>query len=174
MDPLARIGSEAPAFRLTDLDGRAYEPRQARGTILVLNFWSAECPHSERLDRALAALLPAWGEEVVLWSVAPNVNESPTMLRRAADERGVSVVLPDPSQLGADRYGAVATPHLFLIDRSGILRYQGAPDDASFRQRKPSRSYLQPAIEAMLAGRQPDPAETLAFGCAITRAVPIS
>ena len=51
MDPLARVGEPAPDFVLHDLEGRTCRLADERGRILVLNFWSAECPHSERIDR---------------------------------------------------------------------------------------------------------------------------
>jgi hypothetical protein len=66
-------------------------------------------------------------------------------------------------------HGAQTTPHLFLIDPGGFLRYQGAFDDVTFRQRTPTQAYLYQAVEALLAGRLPDPAETPAYGCAIVR-----
>ncbi len=171
MDTLARIGDAAPDFQLPDLDGRMRSPRQARGHILVLNFWSAECPHSARLDQAMPGLLAGWGENVEVWSIAPNANEDVATLQAAAEARGVKVVLRDARQATADVYGAQATPHLFIVDKDGSLRYAGAPDDATFRQRTPTRDYLREAVEALLAGRQPDPAVTRAFGCAITRSV---
>jgi thiol-disulfide isomerase/thioredoxin len=169
MDTVARIGAPAPDFRLTDLEGRMHTPRRASGHILVLNFWSAECPHSVRLDQALTDLQAAWGGKVEVWCIAPNANEDLASIRAAAEARGVPVVLPDASQVAADRYGVMATPHLFVLDGEGILRYSGAPDDVTFRQRTPTRNYLSQAIEALLAGREPDPAQTRAFGCAVTR-----
>lgn len=171
MDTVARIGTPAPDFRLPDLDGRMHAPHQARGHILVVNFWSAECPHSVRLDQSLAGLQAGWGGKVEVWCIASNAHEDGAMLRAAAEARGVWVVLRDDSQATADRYGVMATPHLFVLDGEGILRYAGAPDDVTFRQRTPTRNYLSEAVEALLAGREPDPAQTRAFGCAVTRAL---
>lgn len=169
MDTVARIGEPAPGFRLPDLDGQMHAPHQARGHILVLNFWSAECPHSVRLDQALTRLKAGWGEKVEVWYIAPNANEDKAMLRTAAEARGLLIVLCDDSQATADLYGVIATPHLFVLDGEGILRYAGAPDDVTFRERTPIRNYLSEAIEALLAGREPDPSQTRAFGCAVTR-----
>jgi hypothetical protein len=138
----------------------------------LVNFWSAECPHSERVDRALQPRLAAWGDRVVLFPVAANANEPVALLRQAAIERVLPVLLLDPRREAADRYAAVTTPHFFLLDPQGILRYQGAFDDVTFRQRQPSRSYLVDAVEAVLAGREPEPAETPAFGCTIVRYSP--
>ena len=68
-----------------------------------------------------------------------------------------------------DLYGSLTTPHIFVIDREGKLRYQGAFDDVTFRQREPTRFYLKDALDALLAGRQPEPAQTTPYGCSIVR-----
>ena len=43
------------------------------------------------------------------------------------------------------------------------------PDDVTLRRKAPTLSYLAEAVEAVLAGRRPDPAETPPFGCIIVR-----
>jgi peroxiredoxin len=169
MDPLIAVGQPAPLFRLPDLNGNWMRLEQARGKILIINFWSAECPWSERTDRDLLAALAGWGTAVLLWTVACNANEPAAQLRQIALERGLPVLLHDPDQRVADLYGAVTTPHLVIIDANGTLRYQGAPDDVTFRQRVPTRFWAQAAVEALLAGRSPDPDHTSAYGCAIVR-----
>jgi hypothetical protein len=134
-----------------------------------LNFWSAECPWSERADRLISSWLANWGKNVSLWTLAANANEPPEQLLRAASERGLAVVLLDSSQVVADLYTAQTTPHVYVIDQQGILRYRGAVDDVTFRQRTPTRYYLQEAIDALLAGRLPEPADTPSYGCTVVR-----
>jgi hypothetical protein len=140
-----------------------------RGQIVIVNFWSAECPHSERFDADITARLAEWGAEVALLSVASNANEPDEMLTAAARRRKIPVLLRDADQTVADRYDAQTTPHAFLVDRKGILRYRGAVDDVAFRQRVATRFYLQEAVEALLADRLPEVTEVQPFGCAIVR-----
>ena len=63
-----------------------------------------------------------------------------------------------------------------LPDLSGQIHrlsdYRGAFDDVTFRQRAATRSYLKDAVEALLAGRNPDLAETAPYGCTIVRHIP--
>lgn len=172
MDPLARLGLPAPDFTLPDLEGRPHRLSDQRGRVVVLNFWSAECPWSARADEVLRPLEQAWGAQVVHWRIASNVNESVEEIRQAAEARGVAPVLLDRDHRVADLYGAAATPHLYVIDGEGVLRYMGALDDATFRQRQPTRHYLAEAVAAVLDGRAPETAETLAYGCAIVRETP--
>jgi len=169
MDSIARAGIAAPDFELPDLDGILHRRSSLLGRILVINFWSADCPHSVRADRQLLELKSEWGDRVAVWSVACNRNERMQDLARAAAERGVEPLLLDPDQAAADRYGVLTTPQVFLIDAAGILRYAGAPDNVTFGQPRPTRSYLGEAAAALLAGREPPLAETPAYGCAIVR-----
>ena len=169
MDPLARVGKPAPDFVLHDLDGRICRLADQRGRILVLNFWSGECPHSARTDQVLASLRPVWGDRVVVWWLAPNANEDDEQLRLAAHQRQVGPVLRDEGLVIAERFGALTTPHFFVVDERGVLRYAGAPDDMNFRQRVPTRGYLAEAVQALLEGREPEPESTMPFGCALVR-----
>ena len=164
-----RINEPAPNFRLLDLDGNTVQLSDLRGRIVVLNFWSCECPHSERTDREIMSMLVQWQDEVVLLPVAPNSIETVQAVREAAQVRRLPPVLLDAGHHVADLFQAVTTPHIFVIDRDGILRYAGAVDNASFRLRRPTRFYLDEAVEALLAGRLPEVAETPAYGCAIVR-----
>jgi len=167
MDTMIKTGAPAPDFRLPDLSGNIYHLRDFKGIIVVINFWSAECPWSERSDSELIRLLPLWGDRVKLLTIASNANEPLELIQKAAKQRGLPVVLHDRQQIVADLYGAQTTPHIFVIDSNGILRYQGAFDDVTFRQKFPTRNYLSEAIEALLNGVQPKVREAPPYGCTI-------
>ncbi len=158
-------GQPAPIFHLEDITGRSIALEDFLERTVLVNFWSAECPWAERADRTLAE----WQDRIVLLSIASNANEPPDLLRREAARRGLQVVLLDPDHRVADLYGAVTTPHLYLIDAGGILRYQGAFDDVNFRQRTPTRNYTEEAIRALLRGDPVPVEETPAYGCTIVR-----
>jgi peroxiredoxin len=163
------IDQPAPDFRLPDLDGHMHALRDYLGCVAVINFWSAECPHAARADALLANYLRGWGSRVALLSIASNLNETSVQIADVVAQRGLPLVLLDRGGVVADLYVALTTPHLFAIDERGILRYRGAFDDVTFRQRTPTRNYLYDAVEAVLAGARPQPAETPAYGCAIVR-----
>jgi hypothetical protein len=71
----------------------------------------------------------------------------------------------------ADLYEAVTTPHIFVVDRDGILRYRGAVDDVTFRQRKASRFFLDEVVGSLLNEQLPTLTETPAYGCTIVREI---
>lgn len=164
-----KLNQPAPEFTLPDLDGRIHMLRDYRGKIVVVNFWSAECPHAERADRELVEYLKDWDEHVVLLSIASNKNEPPEKVASVARQRGIQPVLMDADQSVADRYEAQTTPHVFIMDEFGLLRYRGAFDDVSFRKRESTVPYAKNAVNALLTGDMPDPPNTKPFGCTIVR-----
>ncbi len=172
MDSLARIGEPAPSFKLADLDGKQRSLDDWRGSIVVLNFWSAECVHSRRTDEVLEELARGWGSDVLLCYIAANDSEGNDLVRQVADGGKVAHLLRDQDNRVADSYGAITTPHVFVIDSEGVLRYSGGLDDVSLRQRTPTRNYLIKAVRAIKNGQDPDPSETEPFGCAIVRIQP--
>jgi peroxiredoxin len=174
MDAQPKIKNDLPApdFTLPDLNGDPYSLIDFRGRIVILNFWSAECPWSSRADQEMMKFLQKWGDLVKYLPIASNVNEKMEMIAGETNERGLSILLHDINHQVADLYGAITTPHLFIIDAQGILRYQGAYDDVTFRQRTPTQNYLQMAVEALLQGELPHPSQTPSYGCIIVRNLP--
>ncbi|NJC98585.1 MAG: redoxin domain-containing protein [Anaerolineae bacterium] len=165
------LNEAALDFELPDLQGNIRRLSDYRGRIVIVNFWSVECPHSERADGLILDLLEGWKGEVELLSVAANRNESARMVEEVSKTRGIPTVLIDAEHVVADRYEAVTTPHVFVIDREGILRYRGAVDNVTFRQRKATRFFLKDVVEALLDGHLPELTETPAYGCAIVREI---
>jgi len=165
------LNRPAPDFELPDLQGNLHKLNDYRGRIVIVNFWSAECPHSERTDRSTMACLVQWGGDVEMLSIAANRSEPIQMVEEAATTRCLPGILIDAEHVVADLYKAVTTPHAFIVDRDGILRYRGAVDDVTFRQRKASRFFLEEAVEALLDGRLPELQETPVYGCAIVREI---
>ncbi len=170
MDAVTEPGRPAPDFTLRDLKGEVHRLSDERGRVVVLNFWSAVCPWSQRADEALGEILQEWGDRVVYWPIASNSDETIEAIRETVSDRALPLVLHDVDHRVADRYEAVATPQFFVIDLQGIIRYSGALDDVTFRNRTPSRAYLAEAVNAVIARRLPEPAQTAAYGCALVRA----
>lgn len=166
-----QLNQPAPDFQLPDLQGIPHQLSECRGKIIIINFWSAECPHSERTDRSLVECLVDWGADVEMLSIAANRSESIQMLEEAAKTRRMPIVLIDAEQIVADLYEAQTTPHVFVLDREGILRYRGAVDNVTFRQRKATRFFLEEVVEALLDERLPELTEIPAYGCTIVREI---
>lgn len=166
------IGAVAPDFTLTDaLSGEVYSLSALRDRIVVLDFWSGECPWSRQYDAYFIERAPVWADQgIVLLHLASNASETSADIDEVADELEINVpILYDAGNVIADAYGAVTTPHVFVVGPEGRLAYRGAIDDRSFRQREATVNYLDNALSALLAGQMPNPAETQPYGCAIVR-----
>ena len=65
-------------------------------------------------------------------------------------------------------YGAVTTPHLYVIDGEGVLRYEGAVDNHPMREKSGDhKPYAAMAIDDLLAGRAVGVPRTRPYGCSV-------
>ena len=162
-----KTGEKAPDFLLRDLNGHPHSLSHYHGQVTVVNFWSAECPWSKRSDEEIAALMKAWEGRVTWLFIAPNANETMSEMQQVAKSRNLPLVLHDPERQVTELFGAETTPHIFVLDTEGTLRYQGAYDDVTFRQRTPTLNYLKEAVEAVLEGEEPAIGAAQPYGCTI-------
>ncbi|MBI5935070.1 MAG: redoxin domain-containing protein [Chloroflexi bacterium] len=163
------INRLSPDFELRGLDGRLCRLSDTRGRIVIVDFWSADCPHVVRADASLRAAMKRWGGDVTLLMIASNANESPSALENASHTRGPFTVLVDAKHEVADMFAAQVTPEAFVLDRAGVVRYRGAVDDVTFRQKTATRRFVEDAVDALLRGEAPEVTEVPAFGCSIVR-----
>ena len=169
---MINVNQPAPDFELPDLEGKVHCLSDYLGKIVIVNFWSCECPHSERTDKAIMSMFAQWrAQRVVMLSIASNRGENLQAMKNAARARRLPTVLLDADCSVADLFEAQTTPHIFVMDREGILRYRGPVDDVTFRKKTPSRFFLDEAVESLLAGRLPELADSTAYGCTIVREV---
>jgi peroxiredoxin len=166
-----QLNFPVPDFELPDLHGNCHRLSDYRGRIVIVNFWSCECPHSERTDKAIMSMFVQWQDDTSMLTIASNRNESAEDVANVSEARRLPTVLLDANCEVADLFEAQTTPHVFVIDREGILRYRGSVDDVTFRQRVPTRFFLDLAVESLLEGHLPKLTESPAYGCAIVREV---
>jgi peroxiredoxin len=163
------IGDVAPTFTLPAAGGG--EDGLNANTPAVVIFTCNHCPyalawHDRILDVAREAGVP-----VLL--VNPNDGEryprdsfEAMQQRVAADGGWPAPYLRDEDQSVARAYGAKTTPDVFVIDGDGRLAYRGAPD-ADHNDPAQGAAWLRGAVEAVLAGTRPEPAETEPVGCSV-------
>jgi peroxiredoxin len=156
----------APDFFLPAVGGGRYSLADWRGQIIVLTFWSAECPWSRRADVALVYRQLSWEPKGVrIVGIASNTDEQEAQIRAEAQARHLKYpVLCDLDQNIATAYQAKTTPHFFVTDRQGYVRYCGALDDVTRKGQKPSTIYLDEAVAALLISHPPNPLTTAPFG----------
>ena len=180
--PVLPIGSPLPDFALPGVDGKTHKAGEyAAGKVLAIVFESNHCPVSQLYEGRIEKLYEDYRRKgVTLVAINPNnpktvrldelgytdVTDSlPEMKLRARLRRIIWPYLYDgDTQAVSIKFGAVATPHIFLFDRERKLRYQGRIDDNQ-REELVKTHDARDAIDALLAGRPVPLAETTAFGC---------
>jgi thiol-disulfide isomerase/thioredoxin len=168
------IGAKAPAFSLVNaVDGKKYGVQPGSGKISVVVFTCNQCPYAKAFEPRLIEVAKQYGSrDVEFLLVNPNddsriVEESPESMKDRATSRNYPFpYLKDTDSSVARAYGARVTPHVYVIDESGVLRYRGYIDDSAKPDQR-TRTGLTDALDALLAKKEIANKETRAFGCTI-------
>lgn len=167
------IGSPAPVFHLTGLDGKPVSLAEAARThkAVVVMFIATKCPYSNAYNERMKDLAASFGQKGVLFvGINSNKTEPEQEAREHARAHGHTFpIAKDPDNKVADLYDAKHTPEVFVVSPDGKLRYHGRIDDNSEDAAKVSSPDLKNALDALLAGKAVPVAETKAFGCSIKR-----
>ncbi len=168
------VGDQAPGFELRDTAGESHAlpaPGETRATVLV---WTCNhCPYALAWHERIQAVARDFAERGVVF-LQVNSNDagrypvdSPDAMRARVDAgEFAGPYLHDETQAVARAYGALKTPDVFVIDADLRLAYRGAPD-ADYEDEALGAAWLRGALDAVLAGRSPDPAETDPVGCGV-------
>jgi peroxiredoxin len=163
----------APAFTLPGTDG--VEHALASDAPATLVYWTCNhCPYALAWhERMLDVARDYAGRGVRTLAINSNDAERypadsfEAMAERVSSEGGwPHPFLHDADQSVARAWGAEKTPHLFVLDGELRLRYAGAPD-ADYDDPAQGAAWVRAALDAVLAGEEPDPAETPAVGCGV-------
>lgn len=165
------IGQQAAHFQLPDTEGESHSPDGNPATVVV--FTCNHCPYALAWhDRIMEAVRDYDGRGVRFLVINSNdADRYPrdsleAMKRRVAQEQWPVPYLHDSSQEVASAYGAKTTPDIFVLDGERRLRYRGAPD-SDYDDPSQNAAWLRGALDAVLEGRAPEPAETKPVGCSI-------
>lgn len=165
------IGSDMPAFELKDSDGKTHKFADYTGKIVVVQFSSQHCPWSRAADSDFEALQGKYKDRgVVVIGVDSHKSTSAEDIAKHRTEAGISfAILKDEMNQYADAVGANQTPEVVIVDKDGKVAYHGAFDDRKEPEGDATKNYVADAVEALLAGKKPEPSKTQAWGCGIKR-----
>ncbi len=169
---VVKFGDPVPEFELKDTNGNLVKRTDFKGDVLMLVFWSANCPYVVRYDPRINKIAEDYKNKgVKVVGIDSNQNESLEEIKKSIQERNVQYpILVDPGNLIANQYGAITTPHVFIIDKSGLLVYSGSVDDQGWSDKNPiSQQYARAALDATITDEVMEIWETKPFGCTIKR-----
>ena len=159
---------------LRGVDGRNHSLSSLTGTrATVVVFISNGCPTVRSYEDRLMAMVNPWRSAgVELIAINPN-NASLTpsdtldqMVKRSTTRAYNFPYLKDEDGAVAQSYGAVCTPHAFVLDSHRHIVYHGRIDDSRMGNTITSRD-LENAVADVVAGRPVAVDETEPFGCSI-------
>jgi peroxiredoxin len=177
---VAKVGETAPAFNTAATNGRSVGLADQRGKIVILEWTNHDCPYVRKHYES--GNMPTLQKEItaqgVVWLtlissspgtqgyVSPKEADELTASRKA----NPTSVLLDPSGAVGKAYGATNTPHMYIVDKAGLLVYAGAIDDRPTTRRadvQGAHNYVRAALEDMAAGRAVQTPVTRAYGCTV-------
>jgi peroxiredoxin len=174
------LGKAAPAFSTVDSNGKTWSLAELKGRIVVLETTNQDCPYVRKhyssnnmqtQQREAAAKGVVWltvassapGEQGYV--TAAQANEL-TRTRSAAP----AAFLLDPQSKVARAYGATVTPHMYIVDASGLLVYKGGIDSipsSNVADIPKAKQYVRVALDELLAGKPITDASTRPYGCTL-------
>jgi thiol-disulfide isomerase/thioredoxin len=178
---LLKVGASVPeTVTMKDLDGKALSFKELRGKVVILHFWSDRCPAEAHGDPVTKSLEKTYaGKDVVILGVASNQNELGSPPPKDADyskqyanfrakikEVGFTHrIVADHGNVLSNLFQAKCTPHCFVIDQKGVLRYAGALDDDPMEIKgEKSKVFVRDAADALLVGKELEVKETRPYG----------
>lgn len=167
------IGSAAPDFQLTTLDGKPFSLAQTAPAqnATVLMFIATKCPYSNAYNDRMREMAEAYKAKGVIF-VGINSNKTEPLdeaREHAKTNRHIFPIMKDPDNKVADLYDAKRTPEVFIVDKQGKVVYRGRIDENHESPKQVTSPDLKNALDAMLTGKPIERAETKAFGCTIKR-----
>lgn len=172
----AELGKPAPDFKLTDLNGKTVQLSSFKGKQVVLEWFDPTCPFCKGGYENKGPLFEQ-GERLskagIVWvqvnSANPNAQGSDLERNKRFVEQYAlhHPLLFDPTGQVGRAYGAKTTPHMYLIDEQGVLRYRGAFDNAPGGTPEGGAAkvnYVDAALADLKAGRAVQLPDTKSYG----------
>ena len=174
------IGKPAPAFTAVDSNGKSYALSDFKGKTVILEWTNDGCPYvkkhygagnMQKVQKELTAEGAVW---LSIISSAPgkqgHVDGKGANALTASRSAAPTAVLLDPTGKVGKLYEAQTTPHMYVIDGKGVLRYMGAIDDqpnTDTSKIASARNYVREAFAAVKAGKPVEATATDPYGCSV-------
>ena len=176
-------GENAPLFDLLNQDGQTVSLEEFKGKKVVLEWTNHDCPFVKRhYDTGnMQNLQKEMSEQGIVWlSIVSSAegkqgyvtNDQAKKLTEKRNAYPTHVLLDGEGSVGR-MFSAKTTPHMFVIDESGSIRYQGAIDNlgntgALFStDLSKAKNYVRNAVTQLLSGEEVKEPKTRPYGCSV-------
>ncbi|GAA0487335.1 thioredoxin family protein [Parasphingorhabdus litoris] len=181
--PLAaaqKNGAIAQDFKLTDMYGKTVQLSDFRGKTVVMEWHNPGCPFVvKHYDSGnMQATQAAARKQDVVWLTINsgakgkqghmNGPEAQKLVKQ--QDMSASHYLLDAKGIVGKAYAAKTTPHMYIVDGSGKLVYQGGIDNkptANKADIKGARNHVTAALNELKAGKQISVAQSRPYGCSV-------
>ena len=176
----AKVGEPAPAFTSTNTSGAPVRLADYKGKLVILEWTNHDCPYVRKhydTGNMQALQREATGAGVIWLTIISSAPGEQGYVKPAqADELTASrkaaptAVLLDPKGEVGKMYGATNTPHMYIVDKAGLLVYAGAIDDKPTSRRgdvQGANNYVRAALQSVAAGQPVKTPVTRAYGCTV-------
>lgn len=158
-------GVTAPNFILKGIK-KEVSLADFKGKVIVLEWLNHSCPFVRKhYDSGnMQALQKKYTEQDVIWLSIISSAKNGQYKSAATD------ILLDPSGDVGKLYEAKTTPHMYIINKHGLLVYQGAIDESADTDKKSiltAKNYVSEALDEVLKGQEVKVHTTKAYGCSI-------
>ncbi|MDK2768486.1 MAG: redoxin domain-containing protein [Sphingomonas sp.] len=172
-------GQKATDFKLTDASGKTVQLSDFKGKTVVLEWNNPGCPFVQRhyegnMQKTQAAAKAGGVVWLTINSGAPGKQgymQGTEATKWVADKKASPAhYLLDPKGVVGKGYAAKTTPHMYIIDGAGVLRFQGGIDDkpaARVEEMGSARNHVLAALNELKAGKPVSVAQTTPYGCSV-------
>ncbi len=168
-------GRTAADFELKSFEGRTIKLTNYRGTTVVLEWLNTDCPfvqyHYEKAG-TMTDLAKKYKDKNIVWFAINSTNQTtPEANREFAKKYKVPYPILDDRNGAVGRlYGALTTPHMFIVNKDGIVVYDGAIDNAPNGKTLDGSdkvNYVDKALAELTSGQPVSIPKTQSYGCSV-------
>jgi len=176
----AKLNESAPEFKLTDSNGSEHSLSDFADKIVVLEWINFDCPFVKKHydSKNMQNLQETYTAKDVVWLAVCSSNEGKQgnfsveeiNKRSKNQDAKFTAYLIDKDGTVGKMYGAKTTPHMYIIDKSGMLVYAGGIDDKATTDVddiEASKNYISSALDELLAGKEVGMQSSTPYGCSV-------
>ncbi len=121
---VAKIGTPAPSFELTDIDGKKWSLEELKGKIIILNFWASWCGECKEEKKSMQDYINKNSSEKDLLFLTVLYKDNPATVAEYVKKSGFTFPVLIDNGVVSLKYGIKGVPETFLIDKRGIIRHK--------------------------------------------------